>query len=150
MSNGNGIGGTAAWLSGVAVGAAVICWGVLPAMVGLGTQRSPENGDLAKPADLAQWGAANIARMSGDFASTFMPERTRGRVAGSSNLNGDGRGRQFLPQTYTLPPNQAPPNDLNVPINRTGMAGNGTACAGAQDENCDGLIDLNELEAQSP
>jgi hypothetical protein len=65
MSNGNGIGGTAAWLSGVAVGAAVICWGVLPAMVGLGTQRSPENGDLAKPADLAQWGAANIARMSG-------------------------------------------------------------------------------------
>jgi hypothetical protein len=146
----DGIGGTAQWLAGVAVGAAVICWGVLPAMVGLGTQRSPDNGDLAKPGDLAQWGAANIARISADFAVTFMPDRAKGRVAGSSNIVGDGRGRQFLPQTYTLPPSQLPPSDLTLPLTRTSLTGSGTACAGTADKNCDGIIDLDELEAKSP
>ncbi len=146
----DGLGGTAQWLAGVAVGAGVICWGVLPAMVGLGTQRSPESGDLAKPGDVAQWGAANIARISGDFAVTFMPDRAKGRVAGSSNINGEGKGRQFLPQNYTLPTGgQAPQNDLNAPTTRTSMIGNST-CAGASDRNCDGLVDLNELEGQSP
>jgi hypothetical protein len=142
----NGIGGTAQWLSGVAVGAMVICWGVLPGMVGLGTQRSPENGDLAKPGDLAQWGFANIARISGDFAVTFMPDRAKGRVAGSSNIVGEGRGRQFLPQTYT--PGRAPQSDLGVPLNQTGvLTGN---CAGAADRDCDGVVSLDELEGQSP
>ncbi len=145
----NGIGGTAQWLAGVAVGAGVICWGVLPGMVGLGTQRSPDNGDLAKPGDLAQWGFANLARISGDFAVTFMPDRAKGRVAGSNNVVGDGRGRQFLPQHYTLPPSQVPQSDLGVPMNRTGMVSSST-CAGATDKNCDGVIDLDELEAKSP
>lgn len=142
----NGIGGTAQWLAGVAVGAAVICWGVLPGMVGLGTQRSPENGDLAKPGDVAQWGFANLARVSGDFAVTFMPDRAKGRVAGSNNIIGDGSGRQFLPQTYTL--RQPPPSELTAPLNRTGMVGSGTTCAGTADKNCDGIVTLDELERQ--
>jgi hypothetical protein len=146
----DGIGGTAQWLAGVAVGASIICWGVLPAMVGLGTQRSPENGDLAKPGDLAQWGAANLARISGDFAVTFMPNRAKGRVAGSSNIAGDGRGNQFLPQTYTLPQTQQPASDLTTPIIQTSVAGGKALCAGTADTNCDGLIDLSELEAKNP
>lgn len=146
----DGIGGTAQWLAGVAVGAGVICWGVLPGMVGLGTQRSPENGDLAKPGDLAQWGFANIARISGDFAVTFMPDRAKGRVAGSSNIVGEGRGRQFLPQTYNLPQGQTPASEVRLPTANGSMTGIPATCAGTADQNCDGLIDLNELEAQSP
>jgi hypothetical protein len=144
----DGIGGTAQWLAGVAVGASMICWGVLPAMVGLGTQRSPDNGDLAKPGDLAQWGAANLARISGDFAVTFMPDRAKGRVAGSNNIVGDGSGNQLLPQSYILP--QPPASDLTPPTTKTGITGSGATCAGATDKNCDGIIDLNELEAKSP
>ncbi|KAM3099314.1 hypothetical protein ACKFKF_15285 [Phormidesmis sp. 146-12] len=146
----DGIGGTAQWLAGVAVGAGVICWGVLPGMVGLGTQRSPQNGDLAKPGDVAQWFAANIARVSGDFAVTFQRDRVQGPVAGSSNLGGNGYGRQLLPQTYSIPQNAAPRNDLGLPMTQGSMSTSPVQCAGTQDKNCDGLVTLDELETPSP
>jgi hypothetical protein len=141
----DGIGSTASWLAGVAVGAGIICWGVLPAMVGLGTQRSPQNADLAKPGDVAQWFAANVARVSGDFSVTFMRDRAQGAVAGSNNLNGDGRGRQLLPQSYTLP-DAARPQPVSPTVTRSGLSGTSHVCVSSHDRNCDGLISLDELE----
>lgn len=140
----NGIGGTAQWLAGVAVGAGVICWGIIPGMVGLGTQLSPSNGDLAKPGDVAQWLAANVARISGDFSLSFEKQR----VENSWNPTTQEKSKNYLPQTYPLNPSKSP-DDLGVKTRQGALVGNSQTCAGARDKNCDGIIGLDELE-ESP
>jgi hypothetical protein len=136
----NDLGNTASWLAGVAAGAAVVCWAVIPAITGLGTQRSPANGDLAKPGDVFQWLGANIARVSGDFAVTFEKDRINGApVAGSRGLPIDPRNPAYLPQSYTR-------QDLRPPATQSSVLGGSQACAGSQDLNCDGLVSLDEME----
>lgn len=137
------LGNAASWLAGVAAGAMVICWMVIPGMVGLGTQRSPAQGDLAKPGDLSQWLFANIARISGDFAVTFQKDRVNeAPVAGSRGLpNVDPRSPAYLPQSATR-------RDLAPQVTQSSALGGKGQCAGTQDTNCHGLIGLDEMEVR--
>lgn len=141
------LGGSVSWIAGVATGAAVVCWGLIPAMNGLGTQRSPVQGDLAKPGDVFQWLGANVARVSGDFAVTFQKDKVQGPVAGSTNVRpnvmGEAKGPQLLPSSYQP---EAPSNDLGADAVQSGMSG-GEATYAPQDLNRDGIVDLDEMGA---
>ena len=136
------LGQLASWLAGVSVGAAVICWMVIPGMVGLGTQRTPVKGDLEKPGDLSQWFFANVSRVSGDFAVTFARDRAQGRVAGTAGTAGDGHGKQFLPQSHL--------QNAQPSTSGSSMLGAQQKCAGPQDLNCNGVVELDELVEGEP
>ncbi|MBD2019276.1 hypothetical protein H6F43_03650 [Leptolyngbya sp. FACHB-36] len=101
----NPVGQAAGGLIGLVVTAGIVVYVVIPGMVGIGTQRSPQNGSLEQPGDVAQWFFANVGRLSSDFAVTFQRDKIQGPVAGTA---GQGTGRQLLPQSYTAPAAPAP------------------------------------------
>lgn len=116
----NPVGNAAGGLIGMAVTAGIVVYLVIPGITGMGTQRSPQNGDLMKPGDVAQWGGANVSRLFSDFAVTFQRDKIQGPVAGTG---GQGTGNQLLPQSYTQPAAPAPFTQVTT----TGeMVGTGT------------------------
>lgn len=98
-SNSNPVGGALNGVIGLAVGAGVLYYLVIPAVVGCGTQRYADQGDVDKPGTFARWFGANVCRVGGEFNVAFP------QVAGGSNgaVAGTGgyKGKVELPQGQT-------------------------------------------------